>query len=68
MSGITDVITTEDLSSNLDASDYIFVVDKHGQLKLLILSNTLETSDIHGNVLQLLNFFGIQDLETRTLH
>lgn len=68
MSGITDVITTEDLSSSLDASDYIFIVDKDGQLKMLILSNTLETSEIHGNVLQLLSFFGVQDIEMRTLH
>lgn len=63
-----DKMTAEDLANSLDSEDYIFVLDKEGQLKLFIVAGDREGEEIHDNVLQLLEFFGVNNLENHTLH
>lgn len=54
---MTEVITAEELSSIMEESDYVFVVDKDGLLKVCILPNELDEDEIPDNVAELIDFF-----------
>lgn len=69
----SDDKTVEDISENdfldsIDAEDFVFVIDKDGDLKTLVLPDEFKKEDMPENINAVLQVFGVANLNPITLH
>ena len=68
MSHTTETNSDDDMFSDIDDTDYIFVVSEDGNLKSVLLPDEFENQVTPENVEKILGIFQLNQLHSATLH
>lgn len=60
--------TEDDFLDSIGEQDYVFILDKDGELKTVLLPEEFEDNQVPANVQQVLKTLGIDRLQSHTLH
>lgn len=63
-----NTLVEDDIFDNIDEEDYVFVMDSEGNLKTILLPEEYDVNDLPENIQKALMLFGVNKLESRTLH
>lgn len=58
----------DDFLDSIGEEDFVFVLDRDGQLKTMLLPEEYENTEMPENLSKVLKVFGISGLEHRVLH
>jgi hypothetical protein len=61
-------ISEDDFLDSIDEDDFVFVLDCEGNLKTFIFPDEFDNSTIPKNILDILNIFGVNNVESTTVH
>lgn len=61
-------IEEDDFLDSIEEDDFVFVMDKNGGLKTLLLPETYDESEMPGNVAAILNILGVTTISVATIH
>lgn len=60
--------TEDDFLDSIGEQDYVFILDKDGELKTILLPDEFEDNHVPASVQQILKTLGIDRLQSHTLH
>ena len=60
--------TEDDFLDSIGEQDYVFILDKDGELKTVLLPDEFEDDQVPANVQQVLKTLGVDRLQSHTLH
>jgi len=61
-------INEDDFFTSIDEEDFVFIIDKHGNLKTMLMPEYAQDDKAPSNVFTILNVFGVSSLNPVTLH
>ncbi len=60
--------TEDDFLDSIGEQDYVFILDKDGELKTVLLPDEFEDNHVPDTVQKILKTLGIDQLQSHTLH
>jgi len=67
--GQIEELTEEEFISSIGDTDYIFIMNKDGNLKSILIPEDMENAELPDSVKQVMEIFELDDLtQPRTLH